>query len=169
MAYQYTYIDVKDVTFTTNATRGSGGYAYTIQFYGNGTYTYEKDSRQMLVPGYLTVVAAHACCGSRAVNHMSSLLNCEAFGTTDFLKALTVELDKLFNGGNVSFILNNSQKKSFEETGILDRMDKIGQGLTLDALPFKNFNMDNTNYLYNWTFKGRQKVKKERIHEGDSQ
>ena len=169
MAYQYAYSDVKNVTLTTEAAGNSGGYACTIKFAGDGVYMYGKDARRINMTGNLKVVYAHACCGSRALNHMSNLLNCEAFGTTDFLKALTVELDKIFNGGNASFILNTSQKRSFEETGILDRMDKIGQGLTLNGHPFKNFNMENTNYLYNWTFKGRQKAKKERIHEGDSQ
>ena len=162
MAYLYWYNDVKDVTFSTNAVGNSGGYVYTIKFSGYGVSAYEKDGRRTPAPGYLNVVASHSCCGSRAINHMSSLLRCEAFGTTDFLKALTVELDKVFNGGNVSFILNVGQKRVFTETGILDRMDKIGQGLTLNGHPFKNFNMDNTNYLYNWTFKGRQKAKKEK-------
>lgn len=168
MTYQYAYTDVKDVRFVTEMDGNGGGYIYNIKFNGNGKYYY-GDADGQLVNGYLKVVSAHACCGSRAINHMSSLLNCEAFGTTDFLKTLAVEFGYIFNGGNVSFILNSNQKHSFEETGILDRMDKIGQGLTINALPFKNFNMDNTNYLYNWTFRGRQTAKKERIHEGDSQ
>lgn len=110
-------------------------------------------------PPYLSFIGAHACCGSRSLSNMSALTTNPEFGTVDGLKQLIRVLNQCFYGGNVTFVLNASQRAAFERNGILKNMNSIGQGLV--EVPFRNFNMANTNYLYNWTFKGRKKKKEE--------
>ena len=59
----------------------------------------------------------------------------------------------------MTFILNATQKRRFEEQGVLDRMDAIGKGLTIRGHRFRNFNMNNYNFLYNWCYKGSKNAR----------
>ena len=118
-----------------------------------------KRGNDYIYPNSLNIQGEHACCGSRSLNNMNVLTACPEFGTKDGLKQLIREMNRTFAGGNVTFILNSSQRGAFIREGILKNMDSIGQGLT--ETPFHNFNMRNTNYLYNWTFKGRKTKAKE--------
>ena len=116
-----------------------------------------KRGSDYIYPNSLNIQGEHACCGSRSLNNMNVLTAHPEFGTKDGLKQLIREMNLMFAGGNVTFILNSTQRSQFINTGILKNMNSIGQDLI--EIPFRNFNMRNTNYLYNWTFKGRKSKK----------
>lgn len=92
------------------------------------------------------------CCGMRAIASLNAFCHPE-FYSEEALKNLVLMLNRLFNGGNVSFVLNYWQTRSLKP--LLDNMNKIGQGLS-SPVRFRNFNMNNYNYLYVWTYKGRK-------------
>ena len=146
MSYEYT--DVKNISLALE-TRSVSNMRIHLNFDGTGYGTTRRFDRYF----YLTETAPFACCGIRTWSGMSQLGLCAEFCTPEFLKQLTDQMDSIFNGGNVAFVLNTRQVKSLEP--VLKLMDSIGRGL--QKISFRNFNMDNKNHLYIWTWKGTQK------------
>lgn len=160
MAYSY-----KDVSRVDVELFGDRIY---FSVFGKGVWEREDQPRLHHHVGCLRVAEAFSCCGMRSISHMSSLYAlCEEASSQKTLKAVVRELNRAFNGGNVTFILNTHQKNTMERLGVLDRMDKIGRGLVL-VQSFHNFNMRNTNHLYNWTFKGSKPKPKEDLNALDN-
>ena len=103
----------------------------------------------------LTLGSPFNCCGMRTLSNFRIMEACPEFQTKETLKKIISVLNRHFNGKNVSFILNASQRAQLEV--MLKNMSGIGRGLV--ETPFHNFNMRNTNYLYVWTYGGRSKKK----------
>lgn len=103
----------------------------------------------------LNLTNPFACCGMRALSNMSVLAPkvCPEYGSVEMLTLIANALRRVFNGGNVSFVLNAYQRKQLKQ--VLLNMDTIGQGLS-EPMRFRNFNMWNYNYLYVWTYSGRK-------------
>ena len=129
----------------------------------NWKQKFKFDGRQYSQPKqpqhtWLSVHNPVQCCGMRTLAGMSVFLQAEEFQTREFLEQVTRELDKTFVGGNVAFVLNSSQKRLLEP--VLKIMDEMGRGLSA-PVEFRNYNMDNFNYLYVWTWKGRKVRRKD--------
>lgn len=146
MSYDYT--DVKNVAIQLES-KSTNCFRIHLNFDGTNYGVTRRVERYF----YLTETGPFACCGIRTWSGMNQLGLCAEFCTPEFLKQLTDQMDSIFNGGNVAFVLNTGQVKRLEP--ILKLMDGIGRGL--QKLTFRNFNMDNNNHLYIWTWKGTQK------------
>lgn len=146
MSYEYT--NVKNISIETES-RSVSGFRIHLNFDGTSYGIPHRFDKYF----YLTAGGPFACCGIRTWSGMNQLGVAAEFCTPEFLKQLTNEMDELFDGGNVAFVLNNTQVKRLEP--VLKLMDSIGRGL--QKMSFRNFNMDNNNHLYIWTWKGSQK------------
>lgn len=93
----------------------------------------------------------HACCGERSLSSMGWMGH-KQFVHPNFLLQLTVAIRRFFHGGNVSFILNTSQRKYYRP--MLTLMSEVGK---LTEIAFRNHNMNTTNYLYLWDFQTSKK------------
>lgn len=102
---------------------------------------------------YVDTYYPYQCCGLRSMAGMNHLKTCPEFQTVEFLKLLAEQLNRLHRGGNISFVLNTTQRRAL--VTVLENMDKIGQGLS-SPVKFRNFNMNNYNYHYIWTYRGRK-------------
>lgn len=97
-----------------------------------------------------------ACCGMRTMQGMDVFALSEEFQTIGFCRKLRDAMEGwYFRGGNVSFVLNPTQRKKLET--LLKNMNRVGAGIT--EIPFPNKNMRHPNYLYIWTYRGRKPKK----------
>lgn len=144
------FTNVKDVTIRRES-RGEIGVALHLWVEFHATYYGETRRFERYLS--LKMDAPFQCCGLRTLSGMYLFRQADYFSSVEFLDKLVEQLNLHFRGGNVSFILNPDQKRRLEPA--LRQMDKYGRGLQM--MQFRNFNMDNTNYLYIWTYKGQQR------------
>ena len=160
MAYIFT--DVSNISFHMGGSPYDATFKIFVQFEAK---KFEEAKRVHTRATYLKMGNPFACCGMRTMSHMIVFNQAAEFHTPEFIKLLAEFLDNGigYNGGNVSFVLNSDQRRVLTDNGTLAAMDSVGRGVR-KLQSFRNFNMNNTNYLYNWTYKGaKPRQKKENI------
>ena len=157
MAYSFTDVDHIDL-------RVDGSYydqGFKLMVSCNAKYyTAAKQYHPCAI--FIRIYKPFACCGMRTMTGMGMFLQAKEFQTPEFMRQLAEFLDTNigYKGGNVSFVLNTAQRRAFAP--VLAAMDTVGRGVQ-ELQSFRNFNMENTNYLYNWTYRGRKIRQKEGV------